>query len=175
MANMLFPSRILLLSVIALLGCASVASARTVRASVDTVYERQYSNLHMGSEVHIVNRGVEPVRLDSLEVRVDRKRFPTLALDFSLSFSVGLERHYQKIFFWSETPGTSWLSQPLQVPPGDSVRIYMMRIDRCPKCNGRPVDLSAASSEIIAPLVFRSRARPQDSVGVVVRGWYLKP
>jgi hypothetical protein len=167
--------RFLLLPVIALAFGVSAPSARTLRASADTVYERQYSGAHRGGEFFVVNRGSEPVRLDSLDVRVDRKRFGTLALDFSLSYSIGMERQYHKVFYWSDNTGTSWLSQGLQIPPGDSARIYMLRIDRCPKCNGRPVDLSPSSTEIVAPLVFRSKSRPQDSVRVVVRGWYLLP
>lgn len=173
--QMLFERTFFACTVIVFAYGAAVAAPLPLRASADTIYERQYLGSYRGGEVHLVNRTSDPVRLDSLEVRVDRKRYRTLALDFSLTFSTGTERQYNKIFYWSDSTGKSWLSQPVLIPPGDSARVYMLRIDRCPKCNGRPVDVSPASSEIVAPLIFRSKSRPNDSVKVVVRGWYLNP
>lgn len=146
---------------------ATVATASPLFFSKDTLYERGFFSHSSTDEVYLVNRGDLPAKVDSLAVTLDRNVFKTLSMSFSADVSDNGRIRQERIFYWDD--GTSvWLSNPLVVPPKDSVRIHSMTVDQCPRCSGRRAP-SETSGEIVAPVNFRSN---RGGAKVIMTGWY---
>lgn len=163
--------RNLSIACIALLGAAMAKPSDfgqgLLRSTRDTVLEQDDFSPGEQRYIHFVNRGKSVVLLDSLEVGVDRALFKTLSVSFLVDDGEG---DWEKVFYWSESPRKMWLSRPLVIHPGDSLRFVMVRLDRCPKCEGGPAS-GRKSIPFSAPVTFRSRTG--DAVGFVLKGWYL--
>lgn len=138
-----------------------------LRLSKDTLFERGYVSANSMDEVWLINRGYEEMRVDSISVRVDRKEYPTVSMDFVTAVRRGVGWESQQVFFWSDGKAPPWLSQPLVIPPRDSLRLYYLRMDSCAKCNAQRE--SPSSRDMTATVRFHSN---RGVVDLVVRAWY---
>lgn len=148
----------------------STESTRVLSCSRDTVQEQYDLTSTEPDFVYFRNKGKTPVTLDSLDIALDRSRFKTLSLSLLIENEEG---DWEKVFYWSEAPGKTWLSRPLVVPPRGSLRFFMTRLDRCPRCEGVPPP-GKKSTPFRAPVKFHSSAGG-ETVGFVLDGWYLDP
>jgi hypothetical protein len=140
-----------------------------VRLSKDTLHEQRYSSVRSDDAIYLVNPDLQAVRIQSLEIQVDRSIYSTLSMDFNVRTLTATGSAFEKVFYWSDEKGAEWFSQPLTIPPRDSIRISLLRLDRCPKCVGQKND--PASLEINAPVLFRTSQG--QSLKLLVKGWYL--
>lgn len=147
----------------------STAATRALSCSRDTLAEQSDLTSTEPEFTYFRNLGKTAVTLDSIDIGLDRSRFRTLSLSLLVENEEG---DWEKVFYWSEAPGKHWLSRPLVVPARGTLRFFMTRLDRCPRCEGVPPP-GKKSMPFRAPVTFHSRAG--DEVGFVLEGWYLEP
>lgn len=136
-------------------------------ASKDTLLERGYVSPNSTDEVWLINRGDEPLRIDSISILVDRNRYPTLSMDFGFAVRRGVGWENQQVFYWYDGKSKPWLSYSMVIPPRDSARVHYLRLDRCAKCNAQP---SGPQARDMAARVRFFSAR--GVAELVVRAWY---
>jgi hypothetical protein len=157
------------LASIALCGAADLQSRGKLSFSRDTLYECGYFSRTFTDEVYLINRGNEPISIDSLAVALDAGH-PTLSFAFNIVVMENGMRKRERVFYWNDGK-TGWISWKMVVPARDSAQIYFASLDRCPKCVGKPPP-STGSLDARIPISFRSRSG--DTATLLVRGWYTR-